>query len=127
MIEQPKQLVRRILIIIFLTDLFAAMTLPLFFRQALGYILGSAGSVVYFMLLARDTRIILDTASGKAGVNAFKAYYLKYVFLILYSVVVVKFLKPDIILFGIGLLSAQISIYIHAGWQIMRNNKYFRG
>ena len=127
MIEQPKQLIRRILVIIFLTDLFAAMTLPLFFRQALGYILGSVGSTVYFLLLARDTRNILDTASGKAGEKAFKAYYLKYVFLILYSVLVVRFLKPDIIMFGIGLLSAQISIYIHVGWQSVRNNKYFRG
>ncbi len=127
MLDNPRLLVKRVILIIFLTDLLAAMTLSLFFKQALGYILGSAGSVVYFLLLARDTKQILDTASGKAGVKAFKTFYLKYVFLILYSVAIVKFVPLDIFLFGIGLLSSQIAIYVSAGWESLKNNKYFRG
>ncbi len=127
MLDNPKLLIKRVILIIFLTDVLAALTLSLFFRQALGYLLGSVGSMVYFLLLARDTKQILDTATGKAGVKAFKTFYLKYVFLILYSIAVVKFLPVDIFLFGIGLLSMQIALYINAGWESLKNNKYFRG
>ncbi len=127
MLEKPRQLVKQILAIIFLTDVLAALSLPLFFKQALGFLLGSIASIIYFLLLVRDTKQVLDVASGKAGVKALQTYYLKYVVLILYSIVVVKFLKPDILLFGIGLLSYQIAIYIHAGWHSLKNNKYFRG
>ncbi len=127
MLDNPRKLVTQVIVIIFLTDVLAAMTLSLFFNEALGYILGSIGSVIYFLLLARDTRKILDSVSGKAGVQAFKTFYLKYVFLIVYSVVIVKFIRLNILTFGIGLLSSQIVIFISAGWDSLKNNKYFRG
>lgn len=122
----PK-LIKSILFIIFLTNIPAFLSLLIFFSEAIGWILGSLGSAIYLVWLAQDVKKNLDVHSGKAKVQASKGYYIRFLFLIAYSSIVILLIKPDILLFGLGLLSGQLAIYLHVLWDWLRQNKYFRG
>ena len=120
------RLLRNILIIIFLTNIPAALSLPVFFKESVGWILGSVGSAINLIWLARDVKKNIDVQAGKAKLNAFKGYYIRYLFLLVYSSAMILFIKPEVLYFGLGLLSAQIAIYLHEMWRWIRRNKYYR-
>ncbi|MCD4817939.1 MAG: ATP synthase subunit I [Candidatus Cloacimonetes bacterium] len=105
--------IKNIVIIIILTNIPVILTLPLYYSKAIGWILGSLGSIINFIWLAKNVKANFELQEAKAKLKALKGYYLRFVFLITYSVLVVWLLKPDIIVFGMGLLSYQIAIYIH--------------
>ncbi|MBW6516658.1 MAG: ATP synthase subunit I [Candidatus Cloacimonetes bacterium] len=105
--------VREILSIVFLTIIAAIMFLPTRFGQAIGWIAGSIGSGLnFYWLYLKVKRSIAVNLQG-AQLQSFKGFYLRYLFLTIYSVLVVVLLKPDIIIFGLGLVSVQIVIYLH--------------
>ena len=98
---ENRKYVRRILFIILLTNILAVLTLPLFFREALGWILGSAASSVNFIWLAHNVKMSLSLQPTKSKLNAVKGTYLRLLFLLIYSALILNFIKPNIISFGL--------------------------
>ncbi|MBN2460213.1 MAG: hypothetical protein JXB60_01290 [Candidatus Cloacimonetes bacterium] len=101
--------------------------MPLFFSRSLGWILGSLAAVARMFWLARSMKNSLEAGQYRAKVNAIKGYYISFILLIVYSIIVVKFIKPDILFFGLGLLSVQISIYVIELFYYLKKSGYFRG
>ncbi len=124
---ENKKYVKRILVIILLTNIPAILTLPLFFREALGWILGSIASTINFIWLAHNVKISLDLQPTKSKLNAVKGTYLRLMFLLIYSVLILNFVKPDIISFGLSLLAVQMVIYLNEFVKNLKKSRLFRG
>ncbi len=105
--------VRQILSIVFLTIIAAIMFLPTRFGQAIGWIAGSVGSGINFYWLYLKVQRSVSVNLQGASLRSYKGFYLRYLFLTLYAILIVILLKPDIIIFGVGLVSVQIVIYLH--------------
>lgn len=116
--------VKRILIIICLTNIPAILLLPALPMSALSWFLGSFASAVNFYFLAKNANESVSFLEEKAKVNSVKGFYLRYLLLITYSVIVCLLLNIKIIAFGVGLLSAQISIYINEIYEKVKNSKF---
>lgn len=112
--ESNDKLLKRVVTMIAISNIpfliFAYWYLP----QSVGWFFGSLGSALRIIWLARDVQKSLIHVEQKAKIAAAKGFYLRFLGLLVYSVAVVYFLKPDIIMFGFGLLTAQICIYIDA-------------
>ena len=125
--EDNKKYVKKIVLIILLTNILAILSLPWFFKQSISWIMGTIGSAGNFYWLAHNLERNLGIAPTKSRVNAAKGSLLRYAALTGYALAVFFIIKPNIIIFGAGLLSAQIVIYIVEIVRNLRNNKYFRG
>ena len=124
---KKNKLVNRILLIIFLTNIPAILSLLLFFKEGISWILGSFISAVNFWWMSRQAYKQFGLLQSQARAKSFKFFYFRYLALVVVVVLVALLLKPDLIIFGFGLLSAQIAIYINAAYEGIRNSKYFRG
>jgi hypothetical protein len=124
---ENKRYVKRILVIILLTNIPAILTLPLFFREALGWILGSIASAINFIWLAHNVKMSLDLQPTKSKLNAVKGTYLRLLFLLIYSVLILNFVKPNIISFGLSLLAVQMVIYLNEFVKNLKKSRLFRG
>jgi hypothetical protein len=124
---ENKRYVKRILVIILLTNIPAILTLPLFFREALGWILGSIASAINFIWLAHNVKMSLDLQPTKSKLNAVKGTYLRLMFLLIYSVLILNFVKPNIISFGLSLLAVQMVIYLNELVKNLKKSRLFRG
>lgn len=122
-----RKYLRRILLIIFLTNIIATLTLPLFFNDAIGWILGSFASIGVLLWMAHDIEKYMNLMPGNAKLKTTKSLYFRYLALIVYSVLIIRLVKPNIITFGLGLLASQIAIYFNEIYEKLRRNKYFRG
>ncbi|MDY6916144.1 MAG: ATP synthase subunit I [Candidatus Cloacimonadota bacterium] len=120
------KLVNRILFIIFLTNIPAFLTLLVFFKEGLSWILGSLISGINFWWMSREARKQFRLHQNQARLKGFKSFYFRYLVLVVYAVLVVILIKPNILVFGLGMLSAQLAIYINAAFQAIRTNKYFK-
>ncbi len=103
----------KIVRIICLTNIPAILTLPWFFSESIGWILGSLGSIVRFLWLSIQVGLYIDNLPSKAKTGSIKGFYQRFLFVIGYSVIVMWLVKPNIIMFGVGLLASQIAIYIN--------------
>ncbi|MBT5420594.1 MAG: hypothetical protein HOK80_06855 [Candidatus Cloacimonetes bacterium] len=119
--------IRKILLIILLTNILAILTLPWFFKQSISWILGSLGSGANFYWLAQNLKVSIGLMPTKSRVNSAKGSLMRYAALTIFALTIFFLVKPNIIVFGAGLLSAQIVIYIVEIVGNLRNNKYFRG
>jgi hypothetical protein len=122
-----RKYLRRILLIIFLTNIIATLTLPLFFNDAIGWILGSFASIGVLLWMAHDIEKNMNLMPGDAKLKTTKSLFFRYLALIVYSVLIIRLVKPNIIIFGLGLLASQIAIYFNEIYEKLRRNKYFRG
>ena len=122
-----RQYLITIVIIILLTNIPAILILPVFFKSGLGWITGSLVSIINFLWLAKNVKQSLDVSGSKAKIRAMKGSLLRYLFLAVYTLLLMTFVKPNILTFGLGLLSAQIAIYIVELVENLKRNKYFRG
>ncbi|OQY40202.1 MAG: hypothetical protein B6226_00295 [Candidatus Cloacimonetes bacterium 4572_65] len=119
--------VKRIIKIILLTNI--PFVVSLFFANhfwiSLGYILGSVASGISFVWQAYILRSALTTSESVTKIRAIKGFYLRFAAVVLYALlVVILFRKINIVWLGIGLLAAQLSIYIDLAWGIIK--KYIR-
>ena len=119
--------IKRIVTIIVLTNIPAVLSLPLFFKEGLGWILGSLPSAANFLWLAHNVKQSLQMQPQKSRLTAVKGTYLRLLSLLGYAVLVLTLLKPDVIFFGLGLLSAQIVIYLFELISGLNKTKFFRG
>jgi hypothetical protein len=124
---ENKKYVKRILVIILLTNIPAALTLPLFFREALGWILGSTASAINFIWLAHNVKMSLVLQPTKSKLNAVKGTYLRLLFHLIYSVLILNFIKPNIISFGLSLLAVQMVIYLNEFVKNLKKSSLFKG
>ena len=124
---ENKQYIKRIVTIILLTNIPAILSLPLFFKQSIGWIAGSLASAMNFLWLAHNVKKSLELQPTKSKLNAIKGTYLRLLFLVVYSVIILALVKPNIITFGAGLLIAQIIIYLNELFSNLKKSRYFRG
>jgi hypothetical protein len=119
--------VKRITLTILLTNIPAILSLPWFWKVGIGWIAGSLASAANFLWLAHNVKQSLDLQPSKSKLNAVKGTYLRLLSLLFYTVLIMSFLKPNIIIFGFGLLSAQIVIYLFELVSSTKRSKYLRG
>ncbi|MFC1898694.1 ATP synthase subunit I [Candidatus Cloacimonadota bacterium] len=122
-----KAYVKRILTIILLTNIPAILILPLFFKEGMGWILGSLASAVNFQWLAHNVKQSLSLQPAKSKLKAVKGTYLRLLFLLVYAILILSFIKPNLISLGFGLLAAQIVIYLNELAEYLKKSKFFRG
>ena len=125
--DDNNKYIKKILLIILLTNILAILTLPWFFKQSISWILGSLGSGANFYWLAQNLKVSIGLMPTKSRVNSAKGSLMRYAALTIFALTIFFLVKPNIIVFGAGLLSAQIVIYIVEIVGNLRNNKYFRG
>lgn len=121
-----KAYVKRIITIILLTNIPAIMTLLLVFKEGLGWILGSLASAINFYWLAFNVKASLELQPSKSKLKAVKGTYLRLIFLLVYSVLVLSFIKPNLVIFGLGLLAAQIVIYLNELADFLKKSKFYK-
>ena len=125
--EDNNKYIHKILLIIILTNILAFLSLPWFFKQSISWIMGTIGSAGNFYWLAHNLKNQIGLLPTKSRVNAAKGSLTRYAALTIFALAVFFLVKPNIIIFGAGLLSAQIVIYIVEIVRNLKNNKYFRG
>ena len=103
---------KKIIILVFITDIIALILMIYYFKQSLGWILGSIASLGNLIWLSISVKENIQKNEKQSQVSSLKSFYMRYPALILYSIAIVYFLKPSILFFGGGLLSGQIAIYI---------------
>ena len=108
-----RKYVIRLIAIILLTNIPAILTLPMFFRVSLGWILGSLASAGNLLWLAHNVNASLTLDPSKSRLKAVKGSYLRLLVLLVYSILIMSLIKPNIISFGLGLLSGQIVLYLY--------------
>ena len=109
---QINEYLKKIIILVGISDLIALLLMRYFFKHSIGWIAGSIGSIGNLIWLSYSVRNSLQQSEQQSKISSLKSFYLRYPALILYSLLIVYFLKPNIYLFGGGLLSGQIAIYI---------------
>ncbi len=122
-----REYIKRIILIISLTNLPVIFSIFFLFKESISWTCGSLISAVNFFWMAQNAKKSFLYEENKSKLNSTKGFFLRYFVLIIYSVIVVKFINLNIIVFGIGLLAAQIAIYINEIYERVKRNKYFRG
>ncbi len=105
--------IAKIIRIICLTNIPAILTLPWFYKISIGWITGSIASIGYFWWLSRSVKQSLDLDGGRAKTFAIKSNTYRFLALVVYAILVIQFIRPEIIIFGAGLLSSQIVIFAY--------------
>lgn len=111
--KENKHFVIWVSLLIFLTALPSIFLLGSNFNFGIGWLCGSFGSFVNFIWMAFSTASAMQKGEAKAKVGAIKGFYFRFMFLMVYSVLIIYLLKPNIIGFGVGLISAQICIVLY--------------
>ncbi len=113
-----RKYVYHILGLIFLTEIPALLLITQNLKLWLGYFLGSILSSVnfYFQAKGAESRVGLSPTGAKLSV--FRNFYIRYLVLVVFVVVSVKFLEVNIFSLLVGLLIAPAIVLIdgiHAG------------
>jgi len=113
-----RKYVYHILGLIFLTEIPALLLITQNLKLWLGYFLGSILSSVnfYFQAKGAENRVGLSPTGAKLSV--FRNFYIRYLVLVVFVVVCVKFLEVNIFSLLVGLLIAPAIVLIdgiHAG------------
>jgi hypothetical protein len=106
-----RKFVISVIVIICLTNIPALLLIPTNFKGAYSWFFGSMGSAVNFFWMYIAAASAFGPIAKSAQIKTVKAFYFRYLFLIVYALVVVKLLKADIVIFGLGLLAAQGVIF----------------
>ncbi len=103
---------KKIYTIIFLTNILALLFVILNFRITLGWFFGCIGSCVNFYLQSLAAKKTFNLYESKVRLYTFRMFYLRYGLLILYLILVIKFLPVNLLAVCAGLFSVQIAIYV---------------
>ncbi|MCB5230610.1 MAG: ATP synthase subunit I [Candidatus Cloacimonas sp.] len=115
--------VKQILLIVSLTNIPALLIWPSNLMIAIGWFMGMLASSINFTWLSISIKGNVEGIDKDLGSKSFGGFYLRFLFIAVYSVIVIKFVKPNILAFGAGLLSAQIAIFIHYLLSLISNAK----
>ena len=104
--------IKKIIRIICLTIGIAFLFLPWQMKESISFISGAVLSLLNIWWLSRNIMGNLSLNENKARLQVFKNFYLRYLVLIVCSVVLVKFAGINVIIYGLGLLTGQIVIVV---------------
>lgn len=107
-----QKLLTSLMAIICLTNVIALLFLPWLTRGSVSWICGSTLSLVNLWLMARKLHKHLMLSEKGAQLAGYKDFNLRFLILIILSVLAVKFLYLNILIFGAGLLSGQMWLFI---------------
>ncbi len=116
--------VKRIILIIILTNVCFICMLPVIWKESLGWILGSLWSAGNFLWMYRIAKMHLSPDPGSTKLEIVKGFFFRYGVLLLYCVLVMTFIHPNLIFFGAGMLSAQIAIIINEAYSLLKKSKF---
>ena len=102
--------IKKIIRIICLTIGLAFLFLPWQMKEAISFISGAVLSLLNIWWLSRNITGNLSLNENKARLQVFKNFYLRYLVLIVCSIILVKFAGINVIIYGLGLLTGQIVI-----------------
>jgi len=126
--KENRKFVFWVSILIFLTAIPSIFLLLSDFKFGIGWMLGSIGSFINFIWMVVSTASAIYQGESRAKLGAIKGFYFRFMFLVVYSILIIVIIKPDILGFGIGLISAQFCIVL---FELVRSvkksrfNKYF--
>jgi len=107
-----RKYVYHILGLIFLTEIPALLLITKNLKLWLGYFLGSILSGLNFNFQAKGAENRVGLSPSGAKVSVFKNFYIRYLTLLVFVVVLVKFLKVNIFSLLAGLLIAPIIVLV---------------
>ncbi|MDP8232308.1 MAG: hypothetical protein P9L91_06530 [Candidatus Zophobacter franzmannii] len=107
-----RKYVIQVVVIICLTNIPALLLIPTNFKGAYSWFFGSIGSAANFFWMYLAAASAFGPIAKSAQVKTVKAFYFRYLFLIVYALIVVKLLNADILIFGLALLTAQGVIFV---------------
>lgn len=102
----------KLLWIICLTNVIALLFLPWLKIISVSWICGSTLSLFNLIAMSRRLKQQVYSTENKARLKGYKDFNIRYLALIVLSVFAVKFLSLNILIFGVGLLSGQIGIFV---------------
>ena len=115
---------KRIIKIIVLTNIPLVVSIFISNKEwvSFSYILGSLASAGNFFWHSYVVKNALSENEGATKLKVIKGFYLRYIVFVLYAVVITAVFRNriDIIWFGFGLLSAQISVYLDMVWGLIK-------
>lgn len=102
----------KLLWIICLTNVIALLFLPWLKIISVSWICGSTLSLFNLIAMSRRLKQQVYSTENKARLKGYKDFNIRYLALIVLSVFAVKFLSLNILIFGVGLLSGQIGVFV---------------
>jgi len=107
-----RKYVYHILTIIFLTEIPALLLLTQNVKLWLGYVTGSILSALNFYFQAKGAENRVGLSPSGAKLSVFKNFYIRYLILLIFAVVLIKFLLVNIFSLLAGLLCAPAVVLI---------------
>ena len=107
-----RKYVYHILGIIFLTEIPALLLITQNLKLWLGYFLGSIISSLNFYFQAKGAENRVGLSPSGAKLSVFKNFYIRYLILVVFVVIFVKFLQVNIFSLLAGLLIAPVIVLI---------------
>ncbi len=115
--------VKRIIFIVCLTNIPAILFLPSMYSQAIGWITGTVASSLNFYWLSHNVNSSMSKEPHSSKLNSFKLFNFRFVALAVYSVIIVVLLKPDILVYGLALVSVQLTVYGYYIYELVNRKK----
>lgn len=107
-----QEFIKKVIRIICLTIGVSFLFMPWRVMISVSYISGALFSVLNVWWIGRKIESSLNQTESRARLSGLKGFYLRYLILIICSVILVKFVGINIIVYGLGLLSGQIVIIV---------------
>jgi len=113
-----------------LFSVFALAMLPANVKVSIGWFSGCFASVANFLAMAYST-FAMHPTNIKANMKQISlVFFLRYAFLIGWSVLSLMVFKVHIFSYCVGLLTVQIAVFLHQVYILLKNGKlkqFFRG
>ena len=107
-----KEFIKKVVLIICLTIGVAFLFMPWQVKISVSYIAGAFLSILNVWRIGRKIEESLYQTESRARLSGLKGFYLRYLILIVCSVLLVKFAGINIVVYGLGLMSGQIAIIV---------------
>jgi len=119
-----------ILQIVLLFSLATLAMLPANIKVCLSWFTGTVASTINFLIMAYTT-FALEPQNVKSGIRYTSlAFFLRYAFLLVWSLVVIMVFHVDLLSYCVGLFTTHISVFLYQAYFVLRYGKikeYFRG
>jgi hypothetical protein len=119
--ESNKKFVFEIIKINLLTNFYSIILLFSDFKNGIGWLAGVVASSVNFYILSHVTFSMNSNSSSANAIRGSKTFFIRFAFLVVWSILVFVLIKPNIILYSVGLLSTQISIILYQIYHYIKN------
>jgi hypothetical protein len=126
--EANKKFINSVLTFIIVSNIPAIVICFIDFQNGIGWVAGSFASAVNFYLMAMNTMSLKGDGLSSNAIKVSKLFLLRYAFLIMWSIFIMLFLKPNLGLYCVALFSAQLAVILYQGYLLLKDGylkKYF--